>query len=151
MIQKSGIYEDEKVVPFTVSGLNISRSNCEGIITSGEWEPSYQGQGVGLYVHSQVIQPGDSKPLHICMSNTGDLGLTLEFGIAYACVFGPDLTSTPKIVVVDNAKQLYPKTTNKIVYYNINNAIKFKQMVKKKEKQELIQQGIKLFNGDPKW
>lgn len=128
-IDKNG---NEEIVPFTISGL--------------DWN--------NLIVHSKVIQPSDPYVMNINMTNTDNEDIVLEFGIAYACVYGPELNKTPKIVVVKDLQELTCK--NKIiesnaVVYDSENSSGFKNVVKAIEIDALKKNGHKFYNGPPKW
>ena len=125
---------DKKLVPFTISGLNMDN----------------------ILVHTQIVQPKDynNAPLHVYMENISDEDIALDFGIAYARVYPPDISKTPRIVIVDDKNDLYfdviynSKTT---IYYNPANAESFKRLVKKNEIRKLEKSGHKFYNGLPKW
>ena len=106
-----------------------------------------------LLVCSQIIQPGDSNPLHVYMENIGDEDISLDYGIAYACVYGPDLTKTPKVVITEKIQEIRSKNVSnpKLVYYNSVNAFSFRELVKQIEKDDMINSGHIFYNGDPKW
>jgi hypothetical protein len=92
--------------------------------------------------------------MNINMTNTDIEDIVLEFGIAYACVYGPELNKTPKIVVVEGLQDLTCK--NKIiesnaVVYDSENSSGFKNVVKAIEIDALKKNGNKFYNGPPKW
>lgn len=124
--------KNEEMVPFTITGL--------------EWKD--------LIVYSKIVQPTDPYIMNIDVKNITNEDLDLEFGIAYACVYGPELTKTPKIVVVEDLQQL--KCKNNIrksdsVVYNSENSTGFKNFVKAIEIEALKKNGYKFYNGPPKW
>lgn len=145
--------KNERIVPFTISGLNFNRADRtlrENHIVQDRSTlmPFISSPGIDLYTHSETVQPGDSAPLHICMSNLCDSGINLEYGIAYACVYGPDISTTPKIVIVENNNDIYPESVkdNKIKYYNLKNSTGFKNLVRNIERKKILKSGVITYN-----
>lgn len=143
-IDKNG---NERLVPFTISGLNYSISSTV--------------DNSSLFVNSQIISPNIVNNLRICITNISNENITLERGIAYACVYGPNLLKTPKIVLVNDINDLSCKknvTNNRLrleqeamIVYNAENAAEFKAFAMEEEINNLKKSGHKFYNGYPKW
>lgn len=123
---------NEENVPFTISGLDHNN----------------------FIVHSKIIQSGGPYIMNIDMTNIDNEDIILEFGIAYACVYGPELNETPKIVVVKDKKKLKCKSNNmksSMLVYDSGNSRRFKELVKNIEIDNLKNSGHKFYNGRPIW
>ena len=144
--------KNEKIVPFTISGLNFKRADRSlrenHIIQDINTLTQTSSHKIDLYTHSETVQPGDSTPLYICMSNLCDSGINLEYGIAYACVYGPDISTTPKIVIVENNNDIYPEHVkdNTTKYYNFKNSTGFKNLVRNIERKKILKSGVTTYN-----
>jgi hypothetical protein len=135
-------------VPFTITEFD---NVCQTLILSSKVNNKYERgrlifqtgpPPVGeLYVPSQISEGKYCESLNITMSNIGSVGISLQFGIAYAGIYGPDLTQTPNIVIVDNVVSLIKlpinARSNQKKYYD-KEALQFKNFVKNIEKKNQI-------------